>query len=95
MGNSVIEFISSTMMSTFKWKKKLINSSTGVQTEIRRDAKPLTLLQLDKQYQQWLIQMHEKYDEEVDCGIDEPVFIVNPVNKKELHIASDGEKFKF
>ncbi|KAI3813935.1 hypothetical protein L1987_18670 [Smallanthus sonchifolius] len=25
----------------------------------------------------------------VDCGIDEPVLIVNPSNKKELHISSD------
>ncbi|CAH1447798.1 unnamed protein product [Lactuca virosa] len=61
----------------------------GVHIDIRRDGKPLTLLQLDKQYQQWLVQMHEKYDEEVDCGIDEPVFIVNFTNK-ELHIANNG-----
>ncbi|CAI9269960.1 unnamed protein product [Lactuca saligna] len=40
---------------------------------------PLTLLQLHK---------HEKYDEEVGCGIDEPVFIVNFTNK-ELHIANN------
>nr|KAJ0200267.1 hypothetical protein LSAT_V11C600314880 [Lactuca sativa] len=35
------------------------------------------------------VQMHEKYDEEVDCGIDEHVFIVNLTNK-ELHIANNG-----
>ncbi|XP_023729100.1 structural maintenance of chromosomes flexible hinge domain-containing protein GMI1 [Lactuca sativa] len=60
----------------------------GVHIDIRRDGKPLTLLQLDKQYQQWLVQMHEKYDEEVDCGIDEPVFIVKFSNK-ELNIANN------
>lgn len=61
-----------------------------MEIEIRKDGKPMTLAHLDKQYQQWLVEMHEKYDEDIDCGADEPVFIVNPSNKRKLHISNDG-----
>ncbi|KAJ0765096.1 putative histidine kinase/HSP90-like ATPase superfamily [Helianthus annuus] len=70
-------------------KEKDSDSSTGVDIDIRRDGKSLNLTQLDKQYQLWVREMHDKYDEEVDSGIDEPVLIVNPSNKKELHVTSD------
>ncbi|KAK9049166.1 hypothetical protein SSX86_031867 [Deinandra increscens subsp. villosa] len=62
---------------------------SGVDVDIRKDGKSLNLAQLDKQYQLWLREMHERYDEEVDSGIDEPVLVINPSNKKELHISSD------
>ncbi|KVI04651.1 Histidine kinase-like ATPase, ATP-binding domain-containing protein [Cynara cardunculus var. scolymus] len=62
-----------------------LEKETGVHIEIRRDGKPLTLSQLNKQYQQWLLDMHDKYDKEADCGTDEPVYIVNPIKTKELH----------
>ncbi|KAJ0719237.1 putative histidine kinase/HSP90-like ATPase superfamily [Helianthus annuus] len=76
-------------------KEKDSDPSTGVDIDIRRDGKSLNLTQLDKQYQLWVREMHDKYDEEVDSGIDEAVLIVNPSNKKELHITSDGENSIF
>ncbi|XP_071686179.1 structural maintenance of chromosomes flexible hinge domain-containing protein GMI1 [Rutidosis leptorrhynchoides] len=65
------------------------HSEKGVEIDIRKDGRPLTLTQLDKQYQQWLVEMHEKYDEDIDCGADEPVFILNPSNKRKLHVSND------
>ncbi|KAI3731384.1 hypothetical protein L1987_62572 [Smallanthus sonchifolius] len=69
--------------------KQSLEKDSGVDIDIRKDGKSLNLTQLDKQYQLWLREMHGRYDEEVDSGIDEPVLIVNPSNKKELHISSD------
>jgi len=50
----------------------------------------LTPLQLEKEYSDWIIQMHDRYDEEVDSGEDQAVFIINPGNKKALGVSSDG-----
>ncbi|KAJ9553012.1 hypothetical protein OSB04_017057 [Centaurea solstitialis] len=69
--------------------KESLEKETGVHVEIRRDGKPLTLSQLDKQYQEWLLDVHDKYDEEVDCGFDEAVYIVNPIKTKELHTSKN------
>ncbi|KAD2805557.1 hypothetical protein E3N88_38934 [Mikania micrantha] len=69
--------------------KQSLEKDSGVDVDIVKDGKSLNLAQLDKQYQLWLREMHERYDEEVDSGIDEPVLVVNPLNKKELHISSD------
>ncbi|XP_043716489.1 structural maintenance of chromosomes flexible hinge domain-containing protein GMI1 [Telopea speciosissima] len=57
--------------------------------EIYRGAKALSILQVEKEYQDWVFQMHDKYDEEMDGGDDEPVLVVNPCNKKGLGISSD------
>ncbi|XP_042487826.1 structural maintenance of chromosomes flexible hinge domain-containing protein GMI1 isoform X2 [Macadamia integrifolia] len=57
--------------------------------DIYRGGKPLSLSQLEKEYQDWVFQMHDGYDEEMDCGEDEPVLVVNPCNKKALGISSD------
>ncbi|KAK1415185.1 hypothetical protein QVD17_30957 [Tagetes erecta] len=70
-------------------KESLEKDSGVVDTDIRREGKSLNLTQLDKQYQLWLREMHERYDEEADSGIDEPVLVVVTSNKKELHISSD------
>ncbi|KAI7727067.1 hypothetical protein M8C21_012168 [Ambrosia artemisiifolia] len=70
--------------------KQPLEKDSGVDIDIRRDGKSLNLTQLDEQYQLWLMEMHEKYDE-VDSGIDEHVLIVNPSNKKELHISNDED----
>jgi hypothetical protein len=35
--------------------------------------------------------MHSKYDDEADCGQDQPVFVVSPANKKALRISSEGK----
>ncbi|KAI9157714.1 hypothetical protein LWI28_026791 [Acer negundo] len=54
-----------------------------------RAGKLLTPLQLEKDYQDWLLQMHDLYDEEINCGEDQPVLVINPKNKKTLGITSD------
>lgn len=62
--------------------------------EIYRDGKLLTPLQFEKQYQEWILQMHDIYDQEIDCGEDQPLLIVGPSNKKQLGISSDGKLIK-
>ncbi|XP_026658564.2 structural maintenance of chromosomes flexible hinge domain-containing protein GMI1 isoform X2 [Phoenix dactylifera] len=57
--------------------------------EMQKDGKPLNLSQLEKEYQDWIIQMHDRYDEELDGGEDEPVLVINPSNKKKLGITAD------
>ncbi|KAF8008424.1 hypothetical protein BT93_K2181 [Corymbia citriodora subsp. variegata] len=61
----------------------------GIKVEICREEKLLTPLQLEKEYCDWIIQMHERYDEEVDGGEDQAVVIINPGNKKALGVSSD------
>ncbi|KAM4068715.1 hypothetical protein ACB094_12G034100 [Castanea mollissima] len=60
-----------------------------VNVEIYRDGKLLTPLQLEREYQDWILQMHERYDEETDSGEDQAVLVVNPANKKALGVSSD------
>ncbi|KAA8540048.1 hypothetical protein F0562_026740 [Nyssa sinensis] len=60
-----------------------------VNVDFYKDGKPLSLLQLDRQYQEWIYQMHDRYDEEIDCGEDQPLIVVNPSDKKRLSISSD------
>ena len=50
----------------------------------------LNPLQLEREYQDWILSMHDQYDEETDRGEDQPVVIVSPANKKAIHISSDG-----
>ncbi|XP_052192848.1 structural maintenance of chromosomes flexible hinge domain-containing protein GMI1 [Diospyros lotus] len=60
-----------------------------INLKIYKDGKQQTLLQVEKMYQEWICQMHDRYDEEVECGDDEPVLVVNPSNKKRLGISSN------
>ncbi|XP_039016279.1 structural maintenance of chromosomes flexible hinge domain-containing protein GMI1-like [Hibiscus syriacus] len=60
-----------------------------VNVDIHRDGKQLTYLQLEREYLDWLLQMHRMYDEEIDCGEDQPIIVVSPLNKKALGISSD------
>ncbi|KAK1276605.1 hypothetical protein QJS04_geneDACA012786 [Acorus gramineus] len=62
---------------------------SDVDVEIRKGGKLLTPSHLEKEYQDWIFQMHEKYDEEIGCGEDEPVVVLNPRNKKGLCISAD------
>jgi hypothetical protein len=50
----------------------------------------LTPLQLEREYHDWILQMHGQYDQETEGGNDEPVIVVSPANKKALGISSDG-----
>lgn len=65
-----------------------------VDVEIYRDQKLLTPLQLEREYQDWILQMHDRYDQETECGEDQPVLVVSPANKKALGISSDGRHKK-
>ncbi|KAI3895008.1 hypothetical protein MKW92_036795 [Papaver armeniacum] len=52
-------------------------------------SKALSLSQLEEEYEKWVLQMHDAYDQELGCGQDHPVLVVNPANKKGLGISSD------
>ena len=39
--------------------------------------------QLEKEYQDWVLQMHMQYDEEVVDGEDQPIIVVSRVNTKD------------
>lgn len=69
---------------------ELFSYSVEIIVQVDKDGKPLTPLQLEKDYQDWLLQMHDLYDEEINSGEDLPVIIMNPKYKKSLHIASNG-----
>ncbi|KAK1392217.1 Gamma-irradiation and mitomycin c induced 1 [Heracleum sosnowskyi] len=76
-----------TALKNFGYKP--LEKERDVHIEIFKDGKKLSLQQVDKQYQDWIFQMHNLYDEESDCGEDEPVIIINPLKKKQLGISSD------
>ncbi|XP_059304587.1 structural maintenance of chromosomes flexible hinge domain-containing protein GMI1 isoform X2 [Lycium ferocissimum] len=65
---------------------KPLEKDNDVHVEISKDGKKLTLLQLEKQYQEWMFQMHDRYDEEVDCGEDQPTIVIDPSDKKVMRI---------
>ncbi|KAG5558852.1 hypothetical protein RHGRI_008715 [Rhododendron griersonianum] len=60
-----------------------------VKLEISKDGKQVTLPQLEKQYDEWIFQMHDRYDEVIERGEDQPLLVVSPSNKKKLGISSD------
>ncbi|KAG4930294.1 hypothetical protein JHK86_047255 [Glycine max] len=68
---------------------KFSEKEKDVTVEIRKATKVLTLLKLQMEYQDWILQMHHQYDEEADSGEDQPVIIVGPANEKALGISSD------
>ncbi|KAI5394106.1 structural maintenance of chromosomes flexible hinge domain-containing protein GMI1 isoform X3 [Lathyrus oleraceus] len=64
--------------------------TAAVSVEISMDTKMLTPAQLEKEYQEWMIKMHNQYDEEADATAeDNPVIIVSPPNKKALGISKE------
>lgn len=64
--------------------------SIDARIKIYRDRNQLTLSQLKKEYEDWILQMHERYDDEAHCCEDQPVLVVSPANKKALRISSEG-----
>ncbi|MCI18145.1 putative gamma-irradiation and mitomycin C induced protein, partial [Trifolium medium] len=58
---------------------------------IGEGTKVLTPLQLEKEYQEWILHMHNDYDEGADAGdcMDKPVILLNPPNKKALGLFHD------
>ncbi|EOY23564.1 Gamma-irradiation and mitomycin c induced 1, putative isoform 1 [Theobroma cacao] len=66
-----------------------VEKEKDVDVDIYRGGKQLTFLQLEREYQDWLLLMHDSYDEEIVSGEDQPVLVVGPLNKKALGISSD------
>lgn len=62
-----------------------------VSVDARKDERSLNRMQLEKQYHDWINNMHAKYDVEMDGGDDEHTVIINPSNKERLGISKDGE----
>ncbi|KAF7830720.1 structural maintenance of chromosomes flexible hinge domain-containing protein GMI1 [Senna tora] len=62
---------------------------TEIDIKIHKAGKQLTPPLLEKEYQDWILQMHEQYDEEADSGEDQPVIIFSPPNKTALGISLD------
>ncbi|KAL0400592.1 UNVERIFIED_CONTAM: Structural maintenance of chromosomes flexible hinge domain-containing protein GMI1 [Sesamum latifolium] len=65
------------------------DNEKDVQIEISRDGKKLTLAQLEKQYNDWVSEMHVQYDEEIDGGLDQATLVVVSSEIKKLGISSD------
>ncbi|GAU21117.1 hypothetical protein TSUD_10340 [Trifolium subterraneum] len=65
---------------------KISDKETDVSVEITRDTKVLTPSQLEKEYREWILHMHNDFDVEADAGDceDTPVILVNPPNNKSL-----------
>ncbi|OMO93636.1 gamma-irradiation and mitomycin c induced 1, partial [Corchorus olitorius] len=61
----------------------------GVDVEIYRDGKKISFPQVERDYRDWLLQMHDRYDEEMMSGEDQPVLVIDPSNKKALGISDD------
>lgn len=59
-----------------------------VQVEIWRDGKKLTVTTLEKHYSDWISEMHDLYDDEIESGVDQPTILISPKNKK-LGMSSD------
>ncbi|KAL1532041.1 structural maintenance of chromosomes flexible hinge domain-containing protein GMI1-like isoform X1 [Salvia divinorum] len=53
-----------------------------VQVKICRDGKTLSFTQLQTLYNDWIMEMHDCYDEETDDGLDEPMLIVGASKDK-------------
>ena len=68
----------------------IISKFADINVKIYWAGKLLTPLQLEKEYQDWLLQMHDHYGEENNFGADQPIFIISPKNEKSLGISSDG-----
>lgn len=62
-----------------------------MQIEISRDGKKLTACQLEKQYNDWISDMHDRYDDEIDGGLDEATIVVVSSKIKKLGIESEGK----
>ncbi|KAJ6309512.1 hypothetical protein OIU77_015303, partial [Salix suchowensis] len=52
-----------------------------VNVDISRDDKLLSPSHLEKEYEEWILQMHSQYDTEVGAGEDDGVLVVGPTNK--------------
>ncbi|XP_038685259.1 structural maintenance of chromosomes flexible hinge domain-containing protein GMI1-like isoform X1 [Tripterygium wilfordii] len=68
---------------------KSLEKQKDVTLKIYRGGKMVTPSNLEREYQDWILQMHECYDQEIDSGEDQPVLVIGPANKKSFGISSD------
>lgn len=68
---------------------KPLDKGTDVNINIRKDGKEITIAQLEKQYQEWVLYMHNEYDKEAEGGEDEPILVLGPSNTKKLAVSSE------
>ncbi|KAM0899102.1 hypothetical protein ACQ4PT_021531 [Festuca glaucescens] len=62
-----------------------------VNVDVHRVGRSLSCTQLEKQYHNWINNMHVKYDVEIDGGDNDHTVIINPSNKERLGISEDVE----
>ncbi|KAM0899107.1 hypothetical protein ACQ4PT_021531 [Festuca glaucescens] len=67
------------------------SSVEDVNVDVHRVGRSLSCTQLEKQYHNWINNMHVKYDVEIDGGDNDHTVIINPSNKERLGISEDVE----
>ncbi|KAG5233703.1 Gamma-irradiation and mitomycin induced [Salix suchowensis] len=60
---------------------KMPEKEKAVNVDISRDDKMLSFSHLEKEYEEWILEMHSQYDTEVGAGEDDEVLVVGPTNK--------------
>lgn len=65
------------------------SSVEDVNVDVRRGGRSLNFTQLEKQYHDWINNMHAQYDVEIDEGDNDHTVIINPSNKDRLGISED------
>lgn len=55
----------------------------------------MSLSEMERQYRNWILNMHAEFDEEVVCSDQEAVVRIDPSSKELLGITADGESARF
>lgn len=78
----------SVALRNFGSKQTDKEKDTDVKMVIHREGKPLT--QLEQNYQDWVMKMHDAHDEEATSGEDEAILVLESLDKKALGILRDA-----
>ncbi|KAL8538004.1 hypothetical protein ACS0TY_000091 [Phlomoides rotata] len=68
---------------------KAPENENEVEVEISRDGKKMTVTELEKQYTNWISEMHDCYDDEITGGLDEPIIVLVSSMRKKLGITAE------
>ncbi|KAG6752676.1 hypothetical protein POTOM_042705 [Populus tomentosa] len=60
---------------------KMLEKEKEVNVDISRNGKLSSPSHLEKEYEDWILEMHSQYDIEVSAGEDDGVLVVGPTNK--------------
>lgn len=82
---------SSNRFGSYHIDTEILCNYVELTVKVYKGRESLSYPKLEKEYQDWIFLMHEKYDEEIGCGEDQPVLVLSPSNKKGLGISSDGK----